>query len=202
MAPRHLAGTDSSKKNGSQEFSQSRPLRNFGRSKDHNEGAHRPHRSCSRLPSSLAMTMTMTMTMTGRMVRTAVHQDRPHPTRKGMFSGPACASAWCVPKALSGQCRRATMPGWRRKLWHPSKTWGRLPSLRAEDHPPRDRRPKCLTGSAITLVRLAQSFLFGAESARAARPRSRPPQPDGKSGLSVKETDQAKDSEWKRGMGL
>ena len=47
--------------------------------------------------------------------------------------------------------------------------------LGAEDHPPRNRRPKCLTGSAITLVRSAQSFLFGAESARAARSRSRPP---------------------------
>ena len=34
--------------------------------------------------------------------------------------------------------------------------------LGAEDHPPRDRRPKCLTGSAITLVRSAQSFQIGA----------------------------------------
>ena len=34
--------------------------------------------------------------------------------------------------------------------------------LGAEDHPPRDRRPKCLTGSAITLVRLAQFFQIGA----------------------------------------
>ncbi len=29
----------------------------------------------------------------------------------------------------------------------------RLLSLEAGDHPPRDRRPKCLTGSAITLGR-------------------------------------------------
>lgn len=44
---------------------------------------------------------------------------------------------------------------------------------------------------------------FGSsESARAARPRSRPPPLAGESGLSVKETDQTKDSEWKRGMGL
>ena len=34
--------------------------------------------------------------------------------------------------------------------------------LGAEDHPPRYRRPKCLTGSAITLVRLAQFFQIGA----------------------------------------
>jgi hypothetical protein len=34
--------------------------------------------------------------------------------------------------------------------------------LGAEDHPPRDRRPKCLTGSAITLVRSAQFFQIGA----------------------------------------
>jgi hypothetical protein len=34
--------------------------------------------------------------------------------------------------------------------------------LGAEDHPPRNRRPKCLTGSAITLVRLAQFFQIGA----------------------------------------
>jgi hypothetical protein len=34
--------------------------------------------------------------------------------------------------------------------------------LGAEDHPPRDRRPKCLTGSAITLVRSAQFLQIGA----------------------------------------
>jgi len=68
--------------------------------------------------------------------------------------------------------------GWRRKRWHPSWTWGRLLSLGAENHPPRDRRPKCLTGSAITLVRLARPNPRG-RHARVADPSGVECQRDG-----------------------
>ena len=50
--------------------------------------------------------------------------------------------------------------------------------LGAEDHPPRDRRPKCLTGSAITLVRLARPNPRG-RHARVADPSGVECQRDG-----------------------
>jgi hypothetical protein len=56
--------------------------------------------------------------------------------------------------------------------------WGRLLSLGAEDHPPRDRRPKCLTGYAITLVRLARPNPRG-RHARVADPSGVECQSDG-----------------------
>lgn len=50
--------------------------------------------------------------------------------------------------------------------------------LGAEDHPPRDRRPKCLTGSAITLVRSARPNPRG-RHARVADPSGVECQRDG-----------------------
>ena len=50
--------------------------------------------------------------------------------------------------------------------------------LGAEDHPPRDRRPKCLTGSAITLVRSARPNPRG-RNARVADPSGVECQRDG-----------------------
>jgi hypothetical protein len=50
--------------------------------------------------------------------------------------------------------------------------------LGAEDHPPRYRRPKCLTGSAITLVRLARPNPRG-RHARVADPSGVECQRDG-----------------------
>ena len=50
--------------------------------------------------------------------------------------------------------------------------------LGAEDHPPRDRRPKCLTGSAITLVCLARPNPRG-RHARVADPSGVECQRDG-----------------------
>jgi hypothetical protein len=50
--------------------------------------------------------------------------------------------------------------------------------LGAEDHPPLDRRPKCLTGSAITLVRLARPNPRG-RHARVADPSGVECQRDG-----------------------
>ena len=84
----------------------------------------------------------------------------------------------------------------RRKRWHPCRTWGWLPSSWGEDHPPRDRRPKCLTGSAITLVRLAQFFQIG------ANPRGRHARVADPSGVECQRDGSDQGQRMKAGMGF